>query len=291
MAARGRAVLGLATGSTPEAVYARLVDRYQAGALSFRDVTTYNLDEYLPDQPARPAELPGLHAPAPPRPGGHRGRTRPMCSTGRSPRRSPPAHAAEFDRWIEADGGLDLQLLGIGRNGHIGFNEPSDLDVAEALRLPTRLVDLHPVTRADASREFGSEDAVIPRALTMGVATILAARSILILATGAAQGRGRRRRPDRPDDRRRPRLAPPIGRAPGDLDPRRGRRPGPARALARRPRHRETDSARSSEAGGCQSLRRPDTGRRADDPPSNPSRCLRSDPDDAFPIAGWEGNR
>ncbi len=94
------------------------------------------------------------------------------------------AHAADFDRWIEADWGLDLQLLGIGRNGHIGFNEPCDLEVAEALRLPTRLVELHPVTRADASRDFGSEDAVIPRALTMGVATILAARSILILATG-----------------------------------------------------------------------------------------------------------
>jgi glucosamine-6-phosphate deaminase len=79
---------------------------------------------------------------------------------------------------------LDLQLLGIGRNGHIGFNEPSDMEVADALRLPTRPVELHPVTRADAAREFGSEDAVIPRALTMGVATILAARSIVILATG-----------------------------------------------------------------------------------------------------------
>jgi glucosamine-6-phosphate deaminase len=95
------------------------------------------------------------------------------------------ASAAQFGRWIEADGGLDLQLLGIGRNGHIGFNEPSDMEVADALRLRTRLVELHSVTRADAAREFGSEDAVIPRALTMGVATILAARSIVILATGA----------------------------------------------------------------------------------------------------------
>ena len=94
-------------------------------------------------------------------------------------------HCAQFDRWIAADGGLDLQLLGIGRNGHIGFNEPSDLTVAEALRLPTRLVELHPVTRADAAREFGGEDRVIPRALTLGVRPILAARSILMLATGA----------------------------------------------------------------------------------------------------------
>ena len=63
--------------------------------------------------------------------------------------------------------------------------EPSDLGVDEALRLPTRLVELHPVTRADAAREFGGVERVIPRALTMGVAPILAARSILIVATGA----------------------------------------------------------------------------------------------------------
>jgi glucosamine-6-phosphate deaminase len=95
------------------------------------------------------------------------------------------AHAADFDRWIEADGGLDVQLLGIGRNGHIAFNEPSGLSAQEAQRLPTRLVELHPVTRADAAKDFGGLDLVIPRALTMGVASILAARSIVILATGA----------------------------------------------------------------------------------------------------------
>ena len=110
-------------------------------------MTTYNLDEYYPISPLDPEELPGLHAPAPVRPGGHRPATAPTCSTARCPRRSSPSTPREFDRWIEADGGLDLQLLGIGRNGHIGFNEPSDLTVAEALRLPTRLVELHPVTR------------------------------------------------------------------------------------------------------------------------------------------------
>ena len=103
---------------------------------------------------------------------------------GTVPEAFAAAHAAEFERWIEADGGLDVQLLGIGRNGHIGFNEPSELTVAEALRLPTRLVELHPVTRADAAKDFGGVDRVIPRALTMGIATILAARSIVILATG-----------------------------------------------------------------------------------------------------------
>jgi glucosamine-6-phosphate deaminase len=184
-AARGRAVLGLATGSTPEVVYARLVQRYEAGALSFRDVTTYNLDEYYPISPLDPRSYRSYM---------HRhlfGRVdiapnRDHLLDGTVPEPFVAEHAAQFERWIEADGGLDLQLLGIGRNGHIGFNEPSDLEVAEALRLPTRLVELHPVTRTDAaSREFGSEENVIPRALTMGVATILAARSILILATGA----------------------------------------------------------------------------------------------------------
>lgn len=184
VAARGRAVLGLSTGSTPEAVYARLVDRYQAGDLSFRHVTTYNLDEFYPISPFDPLSYRAYM---------HRhllGRVDIAANEahvldGTVPEPFAAAQAAEFDRWIEGDGGLDLQLLGIGRNGHIGFNEPSDLGVDDALRLPTRLVDLHPVTRSDASREFGSEDAVIPRALTMGVATILAARSILILATGA----------------------------------------------------------------------------------------------------------
>jgi len=182
-AERGRAVLGLATGSTPESLYARLVERHETGALSFRDVTTYNLDEYYPISPVDPRSYRSYM---------HRhlfGRVdiaphRAHMLDGTVPESFANAYAAQFDRWIEADGGLDLQLLGIGRNGHIGFNEPSDHPVAEALQLPTRLVGLHPITRADAAPEFGSVDAVIPRALTMGVATILSARSIVILATG-----------------------------------------------------------------------------------------------------------
>ncbi len=183
-AARGRAVLGLATGSTPEGVYARLVERHSAGELSFRDVTTYNLDEYYPISPADPRSYRAYM---------HRhllGRVdiapnRAHLLDGSVPESAVAEYCAAFDRWIESDGGLDLQLLGIGRNGHIGFNEPCGLSVAEASRLRTRRVELHPVTRADAVREFGSAEAVIPAALTLGVATILAARSILILATGA----------------------------------------------------------------------------------------------------------
>jgi glucosamine-6-phosphate deaminase len=180
---RGRAVLGLATGSTPEKVYAHLVEWHRAGSLSFREITTYNLDEYYPISPLDPnsyraymhrhlfghVDIAPDHA---------------HVLDGTVPDAFAAAHAAEFERWIAADGGLDVQLLGIGRNGHIGFNEPSELTVDEALRLPTRLVDLHPVTRTDAAKDFGAVDRVIPRALTMGIGTILAARSIVILATG-----------------------------------------------------------------------------------------------------------
>jgi glucosamine-6-phosphate deaminase len=184
--ARGQAVLGLATGATPKAIYARLVALYQAREISLARAITYNLDEYYPISPCNPlsyraymhehlfrhVDLPPNHA---------------HLLDGTIPEPAVADHTAQFDRWIAADGGLDVQLLGIGRNGHIGFNEPSDLPVAEALALPTRLVDLHPVTRADAARDFGGAEHVIPRALTMGVAPILAARSILLVALGASK--------------------------------------------------------------------------------------------------------
>jgi glucosamine-6-phosphate deaminase len=180
---KGKAVLGLATGATPEPVYARLVALHRAGELSFADVTTYNLDEFYPIHPLDPNSYRAYmhrhlfaHVDLAP--------NRAHVLDGTVPESATSAHAAEFDRWIVADGGLDLQLLGIGRNGHIGFNEPSDLSIADALRLPTRLISLHPTTRADAANDFGGESRVIDRALTVGVAPILASRSILVLAFG-----------------------------------------------------------------------------------------------------------
>lgn len=181
---RGKAVLGLATGSTPIAIYARLVALHRSGELSFAQVRSYNLDEYYPIAPTDPnsyraymqkhlfdhVDIAPNHA---------------HVLDGTVPEAFAASHAAEFDRWIEADGGLDLQLLGIGRNGHIGFNEPSDLSTEEAKALPTRLVSLHPVTTSDAAKDFGGEANVIPRALTVGIRPILAARSIVILALGA----------------------------------------------------------------------------------------------------------
>lgn len=187
VAARGRAVAGLATGRTPIPLYRELVARHKRGSLSFRDVVTYNLDEYYPIRPLDPnsyhaymdqhlfahVDLPANQA---------------HVLDGSVPERFVDEHCAAFDRWIEADGGLDFQLLGLGRNGHIGFNEPCDLAVDAMLRLPTRVVPLHPVTTADAAADFGGKaDRVPRRALTMGVAPIVAARSILVLAFGRSK--------------------------------------------------------------------------------------------------------
>lgn len=184
---RGRAVLGLATGGTPVPVYARLVELHRAGELSWRDATTYNLDEYYPISPLNPQSYRAYmhqnlfaHVDIAP--------NRAHILDGTVPEAFAEAHCAEFDRWIAADGGFDLQLLGIGRNGHIGFNEPSERTVEDALALPTRPIDLHPVTIDDAVRDFGgNRDAVPRRALTVGLAQILAARSILVLAFGAGK--------------------------------------------------------------------------------------------------------
>jgi glucosamine-6-phosphate deaminase len=182
-AKRGRVVIGLATGSTPDRIYSQIVEWYRVQRVSFRNVTTYNLDEYYPISPFDPRSYRSYmhrnlfrHVDIAP----HRAHV----FDGTVPEEFALAHAAEFERWIAADGGLDVQLLGIGRNGHIAFNEPCDLSVAEALRLPARVVELHDVTREVAARDFGGLDRVIPRALTLGTAAILAARSIVIVATG-----------------------------------------------------------------------------------------------------------
>lgn len=184
-ARQGKAVLGLATGGSPIRVYQRLVELYREGVVSFRDVTTFNLDEYYPISPLDKQsyrfymhEHLFSHVDLSP--------NRAHVLDGTVPESFTARHAEDFDGWVRDAGGIDLQLLGIGRNGHIGFNEPSSLGAQEALRLPSRLTELHPVTIADAARDFGGDEAAVPRrALTMGTAPILAARAILVLAFGA----------------------------------------------------------------------------------------------------------
>ncbi len=180
---KGPSVLGLATGATPVPVYDRLAALHRDHNISFAQVRTYNLDEYYPISPLDPqsyrfymhkhlfsrVDLPAGQA---------------HVLDGSVPEAFADETAAAFDRWIGAEGGLDLQLLGIGRNGHIGFNEPIDIPVDHALALPTRRVHLHPTTISDAIKDFGDELLVPRQALTVGTKSILGAKSILILAFG-----------------------------------------------------------------------------------------------------------
>lgn len=175
---RPDAVLGLATGATMEPVYAELIRAYEQGVVSFRQVTTFNLDEY--------AGLPASDA------GSYRSTMDRLFFSAtdiiRERTHLPDGMAEDLDREgaayetrIRAAGGIDLQILGIGRNGHIGFNEPGS-----AFDSRTRPVDLH-VSTLDANAGFFGGGKVPGRAITMGLGTILEAREICLLATGASK--------------------------------------------------------------------------------------------------------
>lgn len=173
-----KVVLGLATGSTPIFVYQELARLHREEGLSFRNVITFNLDEYFPISPG--------HA---------RSYHRFMCEhlfehldipksqihipDGAIPRGDVAAACERYERQIAEAGGIDLQILGIGRTGHIGFNEPGS-----SRRSITRLIHLDRVTRLDAIKDFQSEELVPRTAITMGVKTILQARRIVIMAFG-----------------------------------------------------------------------------------------------------------
>ncbi|GAC1649314.1 MAG: glucosamine-6-phosphate deaminase [Gemmatimonadaceae bacterium] len=172
------AVLGLATGSTPIGVYRELIRLHREDALSFANVVTFNLDEYYPMAPDaihsyvrymwenlfHHIDIPAANVNIP---------------RGDVPRDQVAEECARYEQRIRDIGGIDLQILGIGKTGHIGFNEPGS-----GLTSRTRLVTLDTVTRRDASADFFGEDFVPREALTMGVATILEAREIAIIATG-----------------------------------------------------------------------------------------------------------
>jgi glucosamine-6-phosphate deaminase len=173
-----KTVLGLATGSTPVGVYDELIRLHREEGVSFRTVVTFNLDEYWPMQPDAlqsyhrfmrehlfdhldiPAE--NIHIP-----------------DGMLPREQVAAACGRYEAMIHEAGGIDLQLLGIGRTGHIGFNEPGS-----PLESRTRLITLDGVTRADAASDFFGEWNVPRQAITMGVGSILDARRIVLLAFG-----------------------------------------------------------------------------------------------------------
>jgi glucosamine-6-phosphate deaminase len=176
--ARPDAVLGLATGATMEPVYARLTAACRAGQVSFARASSFNLDEYVGLSPDHPASYRATmnrllfdHVDI--------DRSRTFVPDGMA--RSPVVAARAYEQQIIRAGGIDLQLLGIGRNGHIGFNEPGSLPDSQ-----TRVVRLHASTQ-QANRSFFGDGQVPLRAVTMGIGTILRARSIVVLATGAAK--------------------------------------------------------------------------------------------------------
>lgn len=178
--AKPDAVLGLATGSTPLGVYDRLARRHHRAGLDFSRVTCFNLDEYYPMTPASPHSyhhfmqenlFRQINCP------------RWFVPDGRPRGEDEIAQACRsYEAHIAAAGGIDLQLLGIGRSGHIGFNEPGSMPDSR-----TRLVTLDPVTRQDAADSFDGLENVPRQAVSMGIGTILDAREIVIMASGAAK--------------------------------------------------------------------------------------------------------
>ncbi|GAB3417436.1 glucosamine-6-phosphate deaminase [Niabella aquatica] len=171
-----RAILGLATGATPVKVYKELVRLHKEEGLSFKNVITFNLDEYYPmmadaDQSYVTfmnknlfnhidIEKANINIP-----------------DGTLSEEAIPAFCEAYEQKISGLGGLDIQILGIGRTGHIGFNEPGS-----APNSGTRLVVLNDLTRRDAAHDFGGKENVPAKAITMGVGTIFKAKEIILMA-------------------------------------------------------------------------------------------------------------
>lgn len=174
-------VLGLATGSTPVRLYRELIRRHREEGISFARVQTFNLDEYyglagdhpesyrafMQDQLFDHMDLKPENTHVP---------------DGTAAREEVFASCRAYEKAIEQAGGIDIQILGIGRTGHIGFNEPGSSPDSR-----TRLVTLDSLTRRDAARDFRGEQNVPRHAITMGVGTILAARQLFLLAWGEAK--------------------------------------------------------------------------------------------------------
>jgi glucosamine-6-phosphate deaminase len=173
-------VLGLPTGRTPIAFYQELCKLRDQGRLDLSRVTTFNLDEFLGIPPSHPGSYrrfmeTHLFVPA------DVPADRINFLNGAAA--DPEQECLRYEEAIARAGGIDVQILGIGTNGHIGFNEP-----AEGLQARTHRVTLRPETRRSNAALFGGDAAAVPsEALSMGMATILQARSIVLLATGRSK--------------------------------------------------------------------------------------------------------
>lgn len=169
-------VLGLATGSTPEGMYAELVKGCNEGKVDFSAVRTVNLDEYYPIKPENDQSYRYFMNS---RLFDHVNIDKANTNVPNGMAADAAEEGARYEKIIESLGGIDLQVLGIGQNGHIGFNEPD-----EELIPITHLTDLTEDTIQVNSRFFDSVDQVPKQAFTMGIKTIFSARSIILLASG-----------------------------------------------------------------------------------------------------------
>lgn len=171
-------VLGLATGSTPTRLYAELVELHQKKGLSFKNVHTFNLDEYYPMHPTSLQSYVRFmrehlfdHVDIP--------KKNINIPDGTLPKEEVAAFCKSYEEKIDSLGGIDIQILGIGRTGHIGFNEPGSTE-----KTLTRLVTLDQVTRIDAASDFFGEENVPRKAITMGVGSIMKANRVFMMAWG-----------------------------------------------------------------------------------------------------------
>ena len=179
MKAKPACVLGLATGSTPVGMYQKLIEKNRAGEIDFSAVTTVNLDEYYPISPDNDQSYRYFM--------NHQlfdhvniDKAKTFVPDGMAD--DPDAACRAYEDIVASVGQVDIQVLGIGQNGHIGFNEPED-----ALFVPTHVTDLTESTIKANARFFASEADVPTKALTMGIGTILKAKKIIILANGASK--------------------------------------------------------------------------------------------------------
>jgi len=179
--ANNRAVLGLATGSTPEGMYVELVKRFRNGLIDFQEVVSFNLDEYL-NLP--PDHRQSYHYYMKTKLFDHINIRPEKVNIPSGSAENPELECSRYDRKIIEAGGINLQILGIGSNGHIGFNEPAD-----ALSINTHLVELTPDTLQANSRFFESLEQVPKKAITMGMGSIMSAKKILLLASGTGKAR------------------------------------------------------------------------------------------------------
>ncbi len=173
-------VLGLPTGSMPIRVYRELARMHKEEGLDFSKVVTFNLDEYFPmGEKSRSTATSRFMREGAVRPRQHSERKNPYSRRNNPRSKMSTAYCEAYERAIEEAGGIDLQILGIGRTGHIGFNEPGS--PTTAARGSSHLTQ---VTRQDAASDFFGEENVPMQAITMGVGTILEARKVVIIALG-----------------------------------------------------------------------------------------------------------